>query len=106
MSKDVFRDDTLKNRGSNINCCEKRRSDNAVTGKHTTTCSGFCQANTQCEEEAKRMINFKLFKLNIFVEKYTKWQSFTYEYKAYKPGLDVSWETVVDVGFWRVHINK
>ena len=56
--------------------------------------------------KAKRMINFKLFKLNIFVEKYTKWQSFTYEYKAYKPGLDVSWETVVDVGFWRVHINK
>ena len=52
------------------------------------------------------MVNFKLFKLNIFVEKYTKWQSFTYEYKAYKPGLDVSWETVVDVGFWRVHINK
>ena len=54
----------------------------------------------------KQMLSFKLLNINILVEKYQRWQSFSYDYKRYKPGLDVSWETVVDVGFWRVHINK
>ena len=45
MSKDVLGDDTSVG-GVTLTAAENRRRDSAVTGKHTTTCSGFCQANT------------------------------------------------------------
>ncbi len=51
-------------------------------------------------------MQFTLFKITIFVEKYPKWSKFNYTHKTFDDGLDAEWETIVDVGLWRVHISK
>ncbi len=52
------------------------------------------------------MISFKLFNFNILVDKYATWSGLSYRHKVFNPVVDCEWETIVDVGYWRIHINK